>query len=67
MKGRKEGRRGRKQRKLGEKAKTRIYSFIYLFIFYLIISTTSSRKTWAERQDEDEVENAKGMPARIKL
>ena len=31
----------------------------------MIISTTSSRKTWAERQDEDEVENAKGIPARL--
>ena len=31
----------------------------------MIISTTSSRKTWAERQDEDEVENAKGIPAHL--
>ena len=31
----------------------------------MIISTTSSRKTWAERQDEDEVENAKRIPARL--
>jgi len=64
MKARKEGRRERKQRKPGEKAKTRIYLFI--IIFYLIISITSSRKTWAERQDEDEVENTKGIPAQLK-
>ena len=32
----------------------------------MIISTASSRKTWAERQDEDEVKNAKGIPAHLK-
>ena len=59
------GKKGKKAKKTGGKGKN-TYLSLFIIIFYLIISITSSRKTWAERQDEDEVENAKGIPARLK-
>jgi len=59
---RKEGRRGRRGRKLGQRGKTCIY-FIFLIFFSFSFLTTCSRKTWADRQHEDKIENAKGTPA----
>jgi len=59
------GKKGKKAKKTGGKGKNMYLSF-FIIISYLITSITSSRKTWAERQDEDEVENAKGIPAHIK-
>jgi hypothetical protein len=58
---RKEGRRGRK---LGPREKTGIYSLSLSFVFFNSL-TTCSRKTLADRQHEDKIENAKGTPARL--
>jgi hypothetical protein len=64
MKQGKEGRRGRRGRKLGPRGRTSIY-FIFLNFVSSHSLTTSSRKTWADRQQEDQIENAKGTPARL--
>jgi hypothetical protein len=61
----KEGKKGKKAKKTGGKGKN-TYLFIIIIIFYLIISITSSRKTWDECREEDEAENAKGIPAHLK-
>ena len=59
------GKKGKKAKKTGGKGKNTYLSF-FIIIFYLITSITSSRKTWAEHWEEDEVENAKGIPAHLK-
>jgi hypothetical protein len=64
MKQGKEERRGKKLRKLGPREKPRIcFIFPTLFSFNSLI--TFRRKMWADRQHEDEIENAKGTPAHL--
>lgn len=58
------GKKGKKAKKTGKKGKN-TYLFFFIIVSYPITSTTSSRKTWAERQHEDEIENAKGTPAKL--
>ena len=60
------GKKGKKAKKTGGNGKNMYLSF-FIIIFYLITSITSSRKTWAECWEEDEVENAKGIPAHLKV
>ena len=45
--------------------KQKLVFIFFIIIFYLIISTISSRKTWAECQDENEVKNTKGSSAHL--
>ena len=59
-----EGNDAEKEGKKGKKGKK-----TYLFYFWSALSlsahSTYSRKTWADRQHEDNVENAKGTPTQL--
>ena len=59
------GKSKKKGKKTGGKAKKTYLFYFLIFIFYFNTPTTSSRKTWADRQDEDDIENAKGTPTRL--
>jgi hypothetical protein len=58
------GKKGKKGKKTWAKGKNKYY-FIFLSFVSSHSLTTSSRKTWADRQQEDQIENAKGTPARL--
>ena len=62
--GQKGGKKGKKAKKTGTKGKN-MYLFYFLTSVPFNSLTTSSRKTWADRQQEDEIENVKGTPARL--
>ena len=59
----KEGNKGKKGKKTGAKGKKK-YLFFVCFVSFSSL-TTYSRKTWADRQHEDNIENAKGTPAHL--
>ena len=63
---RKKGIRGRKGRKLGPRGKRSIYFIFVSFVSFSSL-TTYSRKTWADCQHEDNIDNAKGTPAHLQL
>ena len=62
----KEGKKGKKGKKTGAKGKQK-YVFYFCQLCPFSSLTTYSRKTWADRQHEDNVENAKGTPAHLQL
>ena len=62
--GQKGGKKGKKSKKSKGKGKNKYLCF-FLIIYYFNALSTSSRKTWADCQDEDEIENAKGTPTHL--
>ena len=58
----KEEKKGKKGSKLGTRGKRSIYFIFVSFVSFSSL-TTYSRKTWADHQHEDNIENPKGTPA----
>ena len=56
---------GRKAKKAKKTGKKRYLILFFLSNFHSNIYTTRSKKTWADRQREDDKEKAKGSPARL--
>jgi hypothetical protein len=61
-----EGPKGsRKAKRVKKAGKKRYLIHFFKSFFDFKISTTPSKKTWADRQREDETEKAKGSPAHL--